>query len=199
MKLKGDFFERDVVIVARELLGGYFVHKTKQGRLVGKIVETEAYGDADDLASHARFGPTPRNQIMFGPPGALYVYMIYGIFNLTNIVCGKEGSASAILIRAAEIIEGREIIKANIEQSKFAKSDGKLATGPGKFSLAFNIDRTLNGLDITKSQQIYIEQIGENQEPDVVTTTRIGVDYAKHSKELPWRFYLRNNPFVSRR
>ncbi|MFA5927349.1 MAG: DNA-3-methyladenine glycosylase [Patescibacteria group bacterium] len=199
MKLGRDFFENASFDVARELLGCFVVHTTASGKIVGRIVETEAYGDSTDLASHARFGPTQRTKIMFGPAGHLYVYSIYGIFNLTNIICGPDGHPSAVLIRATEIIEGQEAAKTNVSNSKFAKANDKIATGPGKLSLALGIDRSHNGIDITNSDEIYILPRTATDKFDVVSTARIGIEYSKHSKELPWRFYIRNNKFVSKK
>lgn len=197
MALSRSFFKHDVVTVAKELLGCHFVRKTAKGNMGVKIVETEAYSDATDLASHARFGRTERNAVMFGPAGVLYVYIIYGIYNLTNIVCGQEGKAGAVLIRSAEIMEGKKIAQANIENSKFTKLNERLATGPGKFSLAFGLDRSWTGTDITTSADIYITA-KMIQRFDIIESPRVGVGYAKYSACLPWRFYIKNNPYVSK-
>ncbi|MEK9156284.1 MAG: DNA-3-methyladenine glycosylase [Patescibacteria group bacterium] len=199
MRLDRSFFERDAVAVAKDLLGCFFVQNLKSNQIVGRIVETEAYGDATDLASHARFGPTPRSQIMFGPAGVLYVYKIYGIFSLANIVCGKTGEASAALIRAAEIVAGEVIARRNLAQSKFVKLNEQPATGPGKFSLALGIDTGHNGTDLAASPHLYLTRSPAGTEFKIATTTRIGVDYAKDSKDLPWRFYIKDSPFVSKR
>lgn len=197
MRLKRDFFAREVTTVAKDLLGYRFVHQTEQGRVVGKIVETEAYGDAADLASHARFGETKRSKIMFGPAGILYVYKIYGIFNLTNIICGQEGGASAVLIRSAEITEGTEIAESNLTKSRFVKSNNKPAAGPGKFSLALGVTTDDNGTDLITSNNIWLE--AKSTKPfAIIETTRIGVDYAKESKEWQWRYYIADNKFVSK-
>lgn len=198
MKISQTFFERDPVKVAKDLIGSIFVHKTKSGIIKAKIVETEAYGNTADLASHARFGPTERNKLMFGPAGYLYVYKIYGIFNLTNIICGKENEPGGVLIRSAEIIKGTKIAHDNLSKSKFVKIDHKLATGPGKFSLALSLDLEDNGLNITKSNNVYLETNNDPTNFAIINTTRIGVNYAKTSKDLPWRFYLKDSKFVSK-
>jgi DNA-3-methyladenine glycosylase len=148
-KLNRKFFERNPVDVAQDLLGCYFLHKTEKGIIRGKIIETEAYGDANDLASHARFGSSIRNRIMFGKAGILYVYHIYGIFYLTNIICEKEGTPGAVLIRSVEVTEGKDLAITNLESSKFVKINEQIATGPGKFSMAFGIGKKDNGKDIT--------------------------------------------------
>ncbi len=189
------FFERDPVVVARELLGNILVHKVGNKRIAGKIVETEAYSDANDLASHASFGKTKRNEIMYGNAGVLYIYHIYGIFFLSNIVCNIKGKPAAILLRAAEIIEGYDLAIENLKQSKFVKVNERIASGPGKLSLAFGLDKTHNHCDITSYSNIFIE---ENREKfDIIETNRIGIDYAQHCKKYPWRFYIQDNKYIS--
>ncbi len=196
-RLTHDFFDRNPVSLARDLIGCFFVHKTGDGIIKGKIIETEAYGDEKDLASHARFGHTKRNAIMYGSSGFLYVYHIYGIFYLTNIICQKAKTPSAVLIRAAEVVEGKEIAKTNIDRSKFVKSNDLMATGPGKFSLAFGIDKSMNHLDIIQSKEIFVEN--KTGKIDIMETDRVGIDYAGESKELLWRFYDKNSKFVSKK
>ena len=199
-RLNRTFFERAPEIVAKELLGHILVRKSKEGVIKGTIIETEAYGDINDLASHARFGITPRNKIMHELPGILYVYLNYGIFNLTNIICEKTGKAGAVLLRSAEIIEGLEIASSHIKSSKHVKVNEFLATGPGKLSIAFGIDRAFNGLDIVSSDQISIE-IPKNTtgEFDIIEKPRIGIDYADKSKDLLWRFYIDGNQYISKK
>lgn len=191
------FFEKDPVTVAKELLGCFFVRKTAEGEMVGMITETEAYGDASDLASHARFGQTKRNSIMYGPAGILYVYHIYGIFYLTNIICQKEESPGAVLIRSAEILKGNEIALQNIKKFKFVKANEKLAVGPGKFSLAFDIDKEQNHTDLFDNADISL--LPKKKRFDIISTKRVGIDYARECKELPWRFHIQDNPFVSKK
>ena len=124
-----DFFAREAVIVARELLGCTLVYETSHGILKGKIVETEAYGGSDDKASHASNGvPTNRNAVMFGEAGLAYIYLIYGMYNCFNIVTGSSGQAQAVLIRALEPIDGLELMKENRKQAKVKV----LCNGPGK-------------------------------------------------------------------
>jgi DNA-3-methyladenine glycosylase len=137
---------------------------------------------------------------MFGHSGILYVYLNYGIFNLTNIICGPRGRAGAVLIRSAEILEGQNIALDNLERNKFVKANDFLATGPGKLSVALNIMTKQNGLDITTSKEIFIDLAKSVVPPsDIIKTKRVGVEYAGKSKHLPWRFYIKNNNFVSYR
>jgi len=198
MKIDQSFFERPSEVVAKELLGSFLVHKIDGKKIVGKIVETEAYGDKNDLASHARFSSSKRNNIMAGPAGRLYIYHIYGIFYLTNIVTGKVGKSGAILLRSAEITAGYQLVKNNLARSKFVKINEKMATGPGKLSLAFDLAKEQNDLDITTSKEVYLLP-KENLNHNIVAAKRIGIDYAGSSKENLWRFYLEGNDFVSKK
>lgn len=198
MKLTQSFFSQDPTIVAEKLLGNILVHEINNQRIAGIITETESYGDDTDLASHARFGVTERNKIMFGKAGLLYVYHIYGIFYLTNIICDQKGKAGAVLIRSAQITEGENLAKENLAKSKFVKINQKLATGPGKLSLAFGIDKNNNFEEITtQNSNIYIER--NIFKFDTIKTARIGVDYAKHCKDNPWRFYIKDNETISKK
>ena len=198
VKLSREFFNRDPQTVAKDLIGCFVVKKIGENEIIGKIVETESYGDENDLASHARFGLTPRNKIMYGPPGILYVYQIYGIFMLANIISNAEGIAGAVLIRSAEIVKGHDFAKVNLAKSKFVKTEQKLATGPGKFSLAFDIVKEHNYLDITNSEELTISKENDKIEK-IASTKRIGVEYAGKCKDYPWRYYLEENNFISKR
>jgi DNA-3-methyladenine glycosylase len=197
MRLKRDFFERDPVLVGKELLGNVLIRKIGDQRIAGIITETESYGDANDLASHARFGVTKRNKIMYEKAGLLYVYHIYGIFYLSNIICEKEGKAGAVLLRSAEIIEGKELAMENLSKSKFVMPNQNSAVGPGIFSIAIGLEKTDNYTDIINSEEIFIEK--KNGKFDIIETKRIGVDYASHCKDYNWRFYIKNNPFISKK
>lgn len=200
MKLKRSFFSRDTAVVASELLGKFLVSDLRGGKVVGKIIETEAYKGVDDLACHASKGKTPRTETLFGRTGRLYVYLNYGIFWLTNVVSHKEDGAGGILIRSAEIIEGQSTAIKRLNKCKFVKANEKLATGPGKLSVAFGITGDFHTQDITKSDTIYIEDRGDNfPKNSVVAAPRVGVDYAKHCKDYLWRFYLKNNKLVSKK
>ena len=174
-KLARSFYDRDTIVVARELLGKYLVH----GERVGRIVETEAYLGPHDLAAHSACGRTKRNEIMYGPPGFAYVYMIYGMYFCMNVVTQREGHASAVLLRALEPV---------------AKLAGK-TTGPGLLCKAMKIDRRLNGHDLL-SDDFYIAD-GDTP-PRIVKRPRVGVDYAGHWARRHLRFYIAGNPFISR-
>jgi DNA-3-methyladenine glycosylase len=180
-KLPRAFYDRDTTVVARELLGKFLVHKSNGVKRVGKIVEVEAYLGEHDLAAHSAKGRTKRTEIMFGPPGHAYVYLIYGMYHCMNVVTEREGHASAVLLRAIEPVE-------NIE--------GRTC-GPGLLCRAMKIDRRLNAQDLL-SNNFYIAA-SEKPEPfTIVKRPRIGVDYAKHWAKRHLRFYIKGNPFVSR-
>jgi len=196
-RLKKSYFERDPITLARDLIGCRFVRIIDGIEIVGEITETEAYGDATDLASHARFGETKRNNVMFHDEGILYIYQIYGIFYLTNIVAGPTGKPGAVLIRSAQIIKGMERAQEMTNQSKFVKANKDLAIGPGKFSLAFGMNKAVNGISLTDSSTVFIE--AKEGTPDIIESKRIGVDYAGKSANLRWRFYNANNEAVSKR
>lgn len=180
-KLSYEFYNRNTQIVAQELLGKYLVHNIGSLQLVGKIVETEAYLGAHDLAAHSAKGLTNRTKIMFGPAGYAYVYLIYGIYNCMNVVTEEEGHGSAVLIRALEPI-------ANI----ISKTQG-----PGLLCKAMQIDRSLNGHSLN-SDDFYIAAPILLPAIKIIKRPRIGVDYARHWSKRLLRFYIKGNPFVSR-
>ncbi|MCG3149391.1 MAG: putative 3-methyladenine DNA glycosylase [Verrucomicrobiae bacterium] len=170
------FYDRDTTLVARELLGKYLIH----GRQIGRIVETEAYLGPHDLAAHSARGRTQRNEVMFGPPGYAYVYMIYGLYFCMNVVTEREGHAAAVLIRALEPV---------------ANLTGK-TNGPGLLCKALGIDKRLNGRDLLRPD--FSIAAGKPQAFRVVKRPRIGVDYAGHWARRHLRFYIAGNQFVSR-
>ena len=180
-KLPRTFYDRDTVLVARELLGKWLVHRSASIERIGKIVEVEAYLGEHDLAAHSSKGLTERTKTMFGPPGHAYVYLIYGVHHCMNVVTESEGHASAVLLRAVEPVK-------NIT----AKT-----SGPGLLCSAMGIDRRLNGHDLL-SDNLFITEPELPGEFSIVKRPRIGVDYAKHWAKRLLRFYIRDNPFVSR-
>jgi len=187
MKLSREFYSRDTEIVARELLGKIIVHKTKEGTLKGRIVETEAYFGASDPASHAHRKRTKRNFLMFEIPGKAYVYFCYGNHWLFNIVAKEDYNPGAVLIRALEPLEGIDVMK-----KKRGTDDVKsLTNGPGKLTKALSIDKRQNGFDLT-GNVIFLEDADERF--DIVRAKRIGISKGK-SKLL--RFYIKGNTFVS--
>ena len=181
-KLPRGFYNRDTTRVARELLGKYLVCKTNGIKRIGKIVEVEAYLGPHDLAAHSARGRTERTEIMFGPPGHAYVYMIYGMYFCMNVVTEEEGHASAVLLRALEPV-------LNVTHK---------TSGPGLLCRAMEIDKRLNGHDLG-SDNFFIAADGGQTNYGIVARPRIGVDYAGKWAERPLRFYIKCNPFVSRK
>lgn len=192
VKIPRGFYEQNTLDVARQLLGKYLVRQHADGTTIGKIVETEAYIGPDDKACHASRGRTPRTEIMFGQAGHAYVYLIYGFHCMLNIVTEAMDLPAAVLIRAVEPFAGVELMRAR----RGTQPLHSLASGPGKLCQAFAIDRRLNGGDLC-GDVIYLEDRGEPA-AKVVTTPRIGVDYAGKWKRKPWRFLIRGNEFVSK-
>jgi DNA-3-methyladenine glycosylase len=181
LKLTRDFYARSTLIVARQLIGMHLVHQHAGLRRVGRIVETEAYLGPEDLAAHSARGQTPRNAVMYGPPGHAYVYFIYGFWNCVNVVTREEGVPQAVLLRALEPVEGL---------------DDK-TWGPGLLCRAMHIDRTLNGADL-QGQRLWIERPPAPQRrPRVARATRIGVDYSGEWSQRLWRFFAADSPYVS--
>lgn len=180
-KLKRDFYDRPAIIVAQELLGKYLVRTANGIEQIGRIVEVEAYLGEHDLAAHSCRGLTLRNQVMFGPPGYAYVYLIYGMYHCVNVVTEQEGKASAVLLRAIEPIQ-------NIDAR---------TKGPGLLCKALQIDKRLNGHDLT-SDDFYIARTDETSSFVMIKRPRIGVDYAKHWAKRLLRFYIKGNAFVSK-
>jgi DNA-3-methyladenine glycosylase len=179
-KLDRSFYQRPGEAVARALIGKVLVHRVEGRELRARIVETEAYLGPTDLASHSSKGRTKRNEVMFGPAGHAYVYFIYGMYEMFNIVAGKTGQAHAVLIRAAEPLDNWQID----------------LSGPGKLATRFEIQRSDNGLDLT-ANRLYL--LDTHHRPTIATSPRIGIDYAKEWVERPLRFYDANSPAVSRR
>ncbi len=182
--------------MARGLLGKRLVRKTGRGIISGNIVETEAYVGEDDLASHARFGKTARNRIMYGSGGFVYIYLIYGIYFNLNIVAAKEGVPEAVLIRALEPVAGLELARENLYKFGRVRSDRDLMKGPGKLCVALKLDKSFYGEDLALSKRIWVQDTGET--PQAEASTRIGIDYAGRYRDKPWRFTVQGNKFVSK-
>lgn len=192
-----EFYLQDPVKLAPKLLGKIFVRKLGDIYLTGKIVEVEAYRGKDDEAAHTYNGKTKRNEVMFREGGFLYVYFTYGMHFCANIVCGKKNEGSAILIRAVEPIDGINIMEMNrFGKTELPYSRRKLLTnGPVKFCSAFAIEKNDNGLDLTK-EPIFLLKGEKILKNEIVTTTRVGI---KKSVDLFWRFYIKDNPYVSKK
>src|SRR5262245_41806714 len=159
----------------------HLVHRVAGLRRVGRIVETEAYLGPKDLAAHSARGKTPRNSVLFGPPGHAYVYFIYGFWNCLNVVTREEDVPQTVLLRALEPVEG-------IDDKTW---------GPGLLCRAMGIDRALNGVDL-QEQRLWIEHPPETQRrPRIARATRIGVDYSGEWVQRLWRFFAADSPYVS--
>jgi len=188
--LKREFYAENRVKVAEKLLGKLLVRELPEGTLIGKIVEVEAYGGRDDPASHAYKGKTPRNQVMFGKPGLAYIYFTYGMHYCLNVKAEREGVPGAVLIRALEPIEGIEIMKKNRGVEKITE----LTSGPAKLTKAMRITTELNGWDLTLGKKLFICKPPCEEKLEIVAAPRIGI---KAGTERLWRFYIRDNAFVS--
>jgi DNA-3-methyladenine glycosylase len=196
MMLSQEFYRRrDVVKIARELLGKHLITNVQGVVTGGMIVETEAYS-WQERGCHAYGGKkTARNEIMFSAGGVAYVYLCYGMHNLFNVVTNREGFADAVLIRALEPTLGLEAMRQRRGQ---LKNPFYLTSGPGKLTRALGIDRSWNGLSLME-QSIRIETNGVSvSQKNINVSKRIGIDYAGTDANLPWRFSLKDNPWVSR-
>ncbi|MDQ3277980.1 MAG: DNA-3-methyladenine glycosylase [Bacteroidota bacterium] len=196
-KLPLSFYLRDdVVAIAKELLGKVLVTAWNGDVTSGRIVETEAYAGELDRASHASKGRTERTEVMFGNGGRAYVYLCYGIHQMFNIVTAKEGVPHAILIRAVEPVEGKETM---LQRTGKKSWDDAITSGPGRVGKAFGFHTSQCGVNLT-SDSLYIADDGfVLKEEDIVSSPRIGVDYAGEHAQWHYRFYLKNNPYVSGR
>ena len=195
-KLDNSFYARpNVVRIARELLGKVLVTEFEGRRTSGRIVEVEAYNGVVDRASHAWSGRrTRRTEVMYAEGGTAYVYLIYGIHHLFNVVTNKKDVPHAILVRALEPLEGIPLM---LERTRKAKLDHSLTRGPGNLSRAMGLYTLHTGYSLYENE-IYIGDDGYKVRPsDIVATPRIGVDYAGPDAELPYRFFVKGNPYVS--
>ncbi len=199
-KLDRAFYSRDSISVAKALLGKVLVRETGGERIAVRIVETEAYMGVTDRAAHSYGGRrTPRVEVMYGAAGVAYVFMIYGMHCCFNVVTAGKEIPQAVLVRAAEPLEGLE----QMALARFGKLYDALTksqrlgltNGPGKLCRALGLDRQFNGADLC-GDTLYIEE-GRQTKPSVVTTKRVGVDYAGEAKDYPWRFYSKDSEYVS--
>jgi len=185
-RLGRDFYARDTLQVARELLGKRLVRVIDGRRLSGFIVETEAYIGEEDRACHASRGRTPRTEVMYGPPGHAYIYFIYGMYHCLNVVTDKVGFPAAVLIRGIQPQEGAEYMRRN----RGFPPEGELANGPGKLCQALAIDQSLNGLDLCTNDLLFIAEAAEVDPGEIEVTPRIGIRADEMAKKRPWRFLL---------
>lgn len=203
-KLTRDFFDRDTVTVARELLGTYLVRVIDGTALVGRITETEAYVGRMDKACHAYgYKRTPRTETLFAPPGTAYIYLIYGMYHCLNFVTEGPGEPCAVLLRALEPRHGGERMAQNRfrcgTEAMTAYQRKNFLNGPGKVCKALELTRAQNGLDLCGEELFLVEHpddVGLPPEPGDRTALRInvgkriGIDYAEEAVDFPWRFWL---------
>jgi len=194
LRLTPEFYlDKNVVKIARSLLGKTLFTRVDGHVTAGRIVETEAYS-WKERGSHAFKGKTGRNAVMFEEGGVAYVYLCYGIHQMFNVVTNHEGIADAVLIRAVEPVVGIEIMK---ERRGKVINEFQLTSGPGKLSKALGIDRNLNGKSLFQNE-VWIEDGGASlSSKKIVSSKRIGIDYAGEDALLPWRFTIKDNLWVS--
>ena len=185
------FYARGPRVLARALLGRVLVHDdTRAGRLAGLIVETEAYAGADDPASHAYRGETPRNRVMFGPPGVAYVYFTYGMHHCFNVVCGAVGQPSAVLVRALEPLLGL----AAMRRRRAGVEGARVARGPGSLARAMGLDLRLDGADLTRGPLWIADLPPRRLGRRIGRGPRVGITRAA---TFPWRYWLIGSAAVS--
>ncbi len=207
-KLRRRFFVESATEVAKEMLGKYIIHLDNGVKLSGRIVETESYMGPEDKAAHSyKWKKTERNRVEYLTGGHIYIYLVYGMYWQLNITTAKEGLPQCVLIRAVEPVEGiKEMTKRRKMKPVGSKiSNGSslilnLTSGPGKLCQALGFDSSHYGLDVTRSPRVWLEDRGEKiPKKDIFRTKRVGIDYAEEWADKHWRFYLKSNPFVSKK
>ena len=202
MKLERSFFERNTLIVARELLGCVLVHITPEGITKGRIVETEAYMGPEDKGAHSYGGRhTPRMDPLYKTGGFAYIYQLHGYNYCINVATQKEGIPQAVLIRALEPVKGLELMakrrKIDISDAKRSKLKN-LTNGPSKLCQAMNINTSLNGIQLCGDEIFITNQTGLRSNEEIVAAPRINIDYAEEYRDKLWRFLINGNAFVSK-
>ena len=196
-KLSREFYLReDTISVARDLLGKLLVVPAADGtRVSGMIVETEAYLGEIDKAAHS-YGShrTARNEITYSEGGHVYVFFIYGMYYQLNLVSGPAEHPHVVLIRAVEPVEGTEIMR----HRRGKMPDKNLTSGPGKLTIAFGINRSFNSENLL-GERIWVEKYKNFKKSEIASGQRVGIDYAEEFVEMPWRFWVNSNPYVSRK
>ncbi|WP_375503285.1 DNA-3-methyladenine glycosylase [uncultured Jatrophihabitans sp.] len=184
--------EPSALVLAPRLIGAVVVSDVGGHEVAVRLTEVEAYEGTDDPASHAFRGPTPRTTVMFGPPGHLYCYFTYGMHWCANVVCGPDGTASAVLLRAGEVIRG---IEHAFARRPAARRERDLARGPARLASCLALDRDTNGVDVCDpSSPVRVESLPTRRRPGVVSGPRVGI---RTATERPWRFWLAGDPTVS--
>jgi len=193
-KLSKEFYLReDTLAVARSLIGKLIVVPEGRRRVSAMIVETEAYLGETDKAAHSFGGRrTKRTEVMYAAGGTVYVFFVYGMYHQLNVVTGPADHPHAILLRAAEPVEGVNVIR----ERRGKMPDKNLTSGPGKLCIALGVDKRFNG-ESFRGKRIWLEDFREFADGDIITGPRVGIAYAEEFTEMPWRFWLKDNPFVS--
>lgn len=189
-RITRDLFNRPTLTVAKELLGKFLVRRMGNKVVTAMITETEAYVGPRDRASHASRGRTARTEVMFGPPGHAYIYLIYGMYYCFNVVTERKNYPAAVLIRGVRLqgIGSSKNLKLNPEPHTLNAS----LNGPGKLCRYFKIDKSLNAEDLIISRKLWLEDRGVKIQPNQIKRgKRIGIDYAGVYKHKPWRFYVK--------
>lgn len=188
------FFNSDTVSVAKQLIGMKLIREYNGASLSGTIVETEAYLGDSDTACHSAKGRTERTEVMFGPAGRAYIYLIYGMYHMLNVVTEKEGVAHAVLIRAIDPVDGTDVMR------DLRGAEGKnITNGPGKLCQALSIDKTLNGKNLLGKSDLWLEPFRQITEAQIESGPRIGINYAdEKDRNAPLRFWLKRNRYVSK-
>lgn len=196
MRIEREFYMRDAVTVGKDILGKIIVKKTADGRIMsGRITEVEAYMGTTDKASHSYGGRrTKRTEVMYKEGGYSYVFLIYGMYECFNVTAGREGDPQAVLIRGVEPLENKNLMW----EKRKVKKEKDISNGPGKLTKALGITREDNGADLTEGENLWLEDDGYKVK-DIVETTRIGIDYAEEDVLKPWRFYIKDSIFVSKK
>ena len=193
MPLDQSFFTRDALRVARDLLGKKLVRALNGQQLSGLIVETEAYLAEADSANHAAKGRTPRNSVMFEAGGIAYVYFVYGMHYMLNVVTGDAGKPCAVLLRAIQPVDGLKTM-----QTLRGNKTKHLTDGPARLCQALSVDKTFNRWDLTQGDRLWIEDAPAVPPEQVIAGPRIGIAYASpEAQQAPWRFWLQDNAYVS--
>ncbi|HEV2754830.1 MAG TPA: DNA-3-methyladenine glycosylase [Actinomycetota bacterium] len=196
-RLPRGFYARDALTVARELIGCVFFHRHAEDGPTGvRLVETEAYRGPQDPGSHGYRGVTPRTEVMFGPPGRLYVYFTYGMHWCANVVCGEPGTCEAVLLRAGEPVVGADVIR----RRRGDVPDRLLASGPARLAQALGIGKSHNGASLLRGGTMWCAEDEHTAalRAEASQTTRIGLAPGR-GDDIPWRFVVPDHPHASRR
>lgn len=197
MRFEREYFLGDALKIGPEILGDFLIRKIGNKIIKTKIVEVEAYVGPEDKGAHTYNNKkTSRTEPMFFEGGHAYVYLIYGMYNCINIVCQKEGKPEALLIRGLEPLNEFDFL---FENRNKVKKIYNLTNGPGKLCSALKIDREFSGYDLISGKDLYLEKNENKENIEVVHSKRIGIDYAEEYKDKLWRFYLKDNKFISKK